>query len=177
MRLRLQDEIMLQQGIFTTVVAAEDVIITMINSNPDLQRYLFLFVGGNYSRILTGVHRTTTHFDVQRAFTAHQLFTILTGASHTVIFVEHDLSLYEGAWDMITPIGEALSECSHDALVILYSPTPDRAFCALARKATRLYFLSPVKVMGSPTLPIQRHGSSQQYQVQFQKTLDAWSGA
>lgn len=174
MLVRLRDDIVLQPGMFTTVVASENEIVAMINANPDLQRYLFLFVSGNYSRILSGVHRTAMHFDVRRAFTAHQLFTVLTEAAHSVIFVEHDPTLYDGAWDMLTPVSEALSECSRDAMVILYSPTPDRAFCSLARLATRLYFLSPVEIPGAVRSPVPHGGKS--YQDACQKTLDAWAG-
>lgn len=47
----------------------------MINANTDLQCYLFLFIGRIYSRMLFGVHRMATNFDVQRVFTAHQVFT------------------------------------------------------------------------------------------------------
>jgi hypothetical protein len=142
MRVELQKGLVLQPGTFNAVVAPEAVVISMINTNEDLQRYLFLFVGGNYSRILSGIHRTATNFDIRRAFTAHQLFTILSEASHTFIFVEHDPTLYDGAGDMITPIAGLLNEISRESTVVLYSPTPDRAFRALIRDANRVYFLS-----------------------------------
>jgi len=83
--------------------------------------------------------------DVAGAFTAHQLFTILKEASHTVVFIEHDSSMYDGAWEMITPIAGALREIGHESMVILYSVTPDRAFSALIQKADRVYSLSSVE--------------------------------
>jgi len=97
MLIELQKGVILQPGTFNAVLAPDEVIISAINNNSDIQRYLFLFVGGNYSRILSGIHRTTTNFEIRRAFTAHQLFTILKEASHTFVFIEHDSSIYDGA--------------------------------------------------------------------------------
>jgi hypothetical protein len=45
--------------------------------------FLFLYVSGNYSRLLSSINRSSKNFEVRRAFTAHQLFTILK-VSHTV---------------------------------------------------------------------------------------------
>jgi DNA polymerase I len=177
MLVELQKGLVIQPGTFNAVIAHESVVISMINANADLQRYLFLFIGGNYSRILSGVHRTATNFDVQRAFTAHQLFTCLTTASHTFVFVEHDATLYDGAWDMITPIASALLEISRESTVILYSPTPDRAFRALIRDANRVYFLSVPEEMKRcySGIRVSPH-SPPAYTNRSQKTLDGWAG-
>jgi hypothetical protein len=173
MRVELQKGLVLQPGTFNAVVAPEAVAISMINTNADLQRYLFLYVGGNYSRILSGIHRTATNFDIQRAFTAHQLFTILSEASYTFIFVEHDPTLYDGAKDMITPIARLLDEISRESTVILYSPTPDRAFRALIRDANRVYYLSVPEEMkrGYAHRPVHSYVC----QSGRQKTLDSWT--
>jgi len=112
-------------------------MISAINSNADLQRFLFLYIGGNYSRILSGINRTSKNFNVQRAFTSHQLFTILREAGHTIVFVEHDPSLFDGAMDMIEPVADALREAGRESLVIIYTPVADRTFSALTRKANR----------------------------------------
>ncbi len=177
MHIELQNNMMLQPGTFTAVVAPEKTIISFINNNLDLQRYLFLFVGGNYSRILSGIHRTVTRFEVQRAFTAHQLFTILTESAHTMILIEHDPTLYDQAGEMIAPIAGAIDECSRDALVILYSPTADRAFCALTQTANRFYFLSPLPKFPTnrPSPGISPYGTSSP--SSYQKTLAVWSDA
>ncbi len=177
MFVELQKGMVLQPGTFNAVVAPEAVAISMINSNADLQRYLFLFVGGNYSRILSGIHRTATNFDVQRACTAHQLFTILSGASHTFIFIEHDETLYDGAKDMITPIAGLLNEISREATVILYSPTPDRAFRALIHDANRVYFLSvPNELKNFYSASRFSPHAPPAYTNRSQKTLDSWAG-
>ena len=175
MRVELQKGLVLQPGTFNAVIAPESVVISMINSNADLQRYLFLFVGGNYSRILSWVHRTATNFDVQRAFTAHQLFTILSCALHTCIFIEHDATLYDGAWDMITPIARLLNEISREVTVILYSPTPDLTFRALIRDANRVYFLSvPEELKNFYSASRFSPHAPPAYTNRSQKTLDGW---
>jgi len=177
MFIELQKGLVLQPGTFNAVVAPEAVAISMINTNADLQRYLFLFVSGNYSRILSGIHRMATNFNIQRAFTAHQLFTIISSASHTFIFVEHDATLYDGAGEMITPIAGALGEISHDATVVLYSPTPDRAFRALIRDANRVYFLSVPEELRDRYSNSRTHRRlPPAFPNRNQKTLDSWAG-
>jgi DNA polymerase I len=137
MQIEIRKGLALHPGTFNAVVAPEREIIAAINSNTELQRFLFLYISGNYSRILSGINRQSKNFDVRRGFTAHQLFTTLREAGHTVIFVEHDPSLFDGAVDMLEPVANALKEVSREALVILYAPVADRTFSALARKADR----------------------------------------
>jgi hypothetical protein len=55
---------------------------------------------------------------------------------HTFVFIKPEATLYDGVGDMITPIDSALLEISYESTVVLYSPTPDRAFRALIRDAT-----------------------------------------
>jgi hypothetical protein len=109
----------------------------------DLQRYHFLFVCGNYSRILSSVHRTAPNFDIRRAFSAYQLATILSEGSHTFVLIEHDQGMYDGTRDMIPVIAQTLKQLSHETTIVLYSPAPDRAFRSLIRDANRVYCLSP----------------------------------
>jgi DNA polymerase I len=137
MQIELHKGLALQPGTFNAVVVPEKVMVSAINSNADLQRFLFLYIGGNYSRILSGINRTSKNFNVQRAFTAHQLFTILREAGHTIIFVEHDPSLFDGAMDMIEPVADAMQEAGRESLVIIYTSVADRTFSALTRKANR----------------------------------------
>jgi DNA polymerase I len=147
MQFILQPGVSLLAGRFNAVVAPEHTITGAINRNTGLQRYLFLFVCGNYSRILNGISGNTKTFEIRRAFTAHQMLTILKESSHTIIFIEHDPTLYDEARTMIAPIAGTLKEISHDLLMILYSPKPDQAFCSLIRDAGRIYFLTPASGM------------------------------
>ena len=139
MQIEIRRGIALQPGTFNAVVAPEKEIVAAINSNTDLQRFLFLYIGGNYSRVLSGINRQSKNFDVRRAFTAHQLFTTLREAGHTVVFVEHDPSLFDGAGAMLEPVAGALKEVARESLVILYTPVADRTFAALARRADRYF--------------------------------------
>ena len=138
MQIELRKGMNLYPGTFNAVIAPEKVMVSAINSNAELQRFLFLYISGNYSRILSGVNRTSKNFDVQRAFTAHQLFSILKEAGHTVILVEHDPTLFEGAEKMLLPVAGALKDAGRESLVILYTPAIDQVFSSLMRRADRI---------------------------------------
>ncbi|MDD5025544.1 MAG: hypothetical protein PHN79_10635 [Methanoregula sp.] len=138
MQIELRKGMNLYPGTYTAVIAPERVMVSAINSNAELQRFLFLYISGNYSRILSGIHRTSKNFDVQRAFTAHQLFAMLKEAGHTVILVEHDPTLYEGAEKMLVPVAGALKDAGRESLVILYAPAIDRGFAILMQRADRV---------------------------------------
>jgi DNA polymerase I len=150
MQIEIRRGLALYPGTFNAVIAPEKEIIAAINSNEDLQRFLFLYICGNYSRILSGINRQSKNFDVQRGFTAHQLFTMLREAGHTVVFVEHDPSLFDGAVEMLEPVAGALKELARDSLVILYTPLTDRTFSALARKADHYIEIVPAEVNRYP---------------------------
>jgi hypothetical protein len=138
MLIELRKGMTLHPGTFNAVIAPEKVMVAALNSNTDLQRFLFLYVSGNYSRLLSSISRSSKNFEVRRAFTAHQLFTILKEASHTVVLVEHDPTLFDGAEVMIPQIAGMLKEVGRESLVILYSPTADHTFSLLMRQADHL---------------------------------------
>ena len=138
MLIMLRKGITLQQGTFTAVIAPEPVILSALNDNPDLARFLFLFLCGNFSRILSRINRASSNFEIRRPFTADQILTTLKEARHTVIFIEHDPTLFDGADRLLVPVAAALRDAGHEALVILYSPAMDRSFAALACQADRL---------------------------------------
>lgn len=143
MLIMLRKGITLLPGTFTGVIAPEPVILSALNDNPDLGRFLFLFLCGNYSRILSRLDRTSSNFEIRRPFTADQLLTALKEAGHTVIFIEHDPTLFDGADRLLAPVAAALRDAGREALVILYSPAMDRSFAALARQADRLIEIMP----------------------------------
>jgi len=138
MLIMLRKGVTLQQGTFTAVIAPEPVVLSALNDNPDLGRFLVLFLCGNYSRILSRINRTSSNFEIRRPFTADQLLTALKDTGHTVIFIEHDPTLFDGADRLLAPVASALRDAGREALVILYSPVMDRSFAALARQADRL---------------------------------------
>jgi len=138
MLIMLHRGITLQQGTFTAVIAPEQVILPALNDNPDNGRFLFLFICGNNSRLLSRINRMPANFEIRRPLTADQLLTALKEAGHTVIFVEHDTTLFDGADCLLVPVAATLRDAGHEALVILYSPDMDRSFAALASEADRL---------------------------------------
>jgi len=171
MQIEIRKGLALQPGTFNAVISPENVMVTALNSNADLQRFLFLYVGGNYSRILNGISRKSTNFEIRRAFTAHQLFKTLREVSHTIVFVEHDPSLFDGAMDMIEPVANALREAGRESLVVLYTPVPDRTFSSLARTAGRyieIVAVEPEHQQIRTTRLIRQHGM----RVAGQRTLE-----
>jgi len=143
MLIELRKGMTLHPGTFNAVIAPEKVMVAALNSNTDLQRFLFLYVSGNYSRLLSSISRSSKNFEVRRAFTAHQLFTILKEASHTVVLVEHDPTLFDGAEVMIPQIAGMLKEVGRESLAILYSPSVDHTFSLLMRQADHLIEIAP----------------------------------
>ena len=146
-------------GTFSAVIAPERVILAALNDNPDLQRFLFLFVCGNYSRLLSRIRRTSANFEIRRPFTADQLLTVLKEASHTIVFIEHDPTLFDDAERLLAPLAAALRDTGREALLILYSPTMDRSFAILARQADRLIEIMPEEPAYRPVYTGNRRGN------------------
>jgi hypothetical protein len=143
MLIELRRGITLHPATFTAVIAPEAIMLAALNGNPDLRRFLFLFICGNYSRLISRINRDASNFEVRRPFTADQLLAILNEAGQTIIFIEHDPTLFEGAGHLLDPLSSAMKQAGHGSLVILYAPAMDRSFSALARQADRLIELLP----------------------------------
>lgn len=139
MEFELHPSVTLESGTFSVVMAPEEIVLRGLNGTPALSRFLFLYVCGNYSRLLTGIRRRSAHFEVRRAFTLFQLLTILREAHHTILFLEHDPALYEDAGSLLPEVAGALAEAARTALVVLYAPRPDPALKVLARRADRVF--------------------------------------
>jgi hypothetical protein len=90
-------------------VTPREHFIAMLNRNLNLQRFKVLFVTGNYSGILSRLHRRFTELEIRRGFTTFQLMTILEEACHSLIIVEPDLLLYEDS-RMVEHIQQALNK-------------------------------------------------------------------
>ena len=59
MDLRINDRIILQPGRFNAMIAPPDLFLKGINDNPVIGRYTTLLIGGNFSRLLNGITRTS----------------------------------------------------------------------------------------------------------------------
>jgi DNA polymerase I len=173
MRIDLQPDILLEPGTFNAVIAPVEVISTLINTCEDLRRYLFLFVCGNFSRVLPAVNRTAPNFEIRRAFTAYQLATILSEASHTVILIEHDPGMFEGARDMIGVIAQTFRQLSCESTILLFTPAPDPVFRSMIRDANRIYYLHPpVTPVPGRSFGNARFAGCRGYRKEKQTTLD-----
>jgi DNA polymerase I len=151
MLIELRKGMTLHPCTFTAVIAPEKVMLSALNNNIDLQRFLFLYVSGNYSRLLSSINRSSKNFEVRRAFTAHQLFTILKEVSHTVLLLEHDPTLFDGAAEMMLQIAGMLKDIGREPLVIVYTPSIDRSFSVLMRQADHIIEFAPAEdFIGTP---------------------------
>jgi hypothetical protein len=152
MQFDLHPSVTLSSGTFSALVAPEELVLAGLNDNPVLKRFLFLFICGNYSRLLSGINRRSVNIEVRRAFTAFQLLTILRESYHTIVFVEHDPGLYEGAGEeVVGQVAQALKSAGQGSVVVLYSPAEDPAFSDMAQLADRFFALS-----SPPAPPLQR---------------------
>jgi DNA polymerase I len=173
MLIELRKGMTLHPCTFNAVIAPEKVMISALNNNIDLQRFLFLYVSGNYSRLLASINRSSKNFEVRRAFTAHQLFTILKEVSHTVVLLEHDPTLFEGAENMLPQIAGMLRDISRESLVILYTPSIDRPFSVLMRQASHIIEFAPADdFVGTPEYRSPRSHRSCETPPYAQRTLE-----
>ena len=161
MLIELRKGMTLHPCTLNAVIAPEKVMVSALNNNVDLQRFLFLYISGNYSRLLSSINRASKNFEVRRAFTAHQLFTILKEVSHTVVLLEHDPTLFEGAEEMLPQIAGMLRDIGRESLVILYTPSIDRPFSVLMRQADHIVEIAPADDITGTAL----HRSSRSYRT------------
>ena len=124
---------------FNVLVAPRQTFIDMLNRNPNLQRFKILYVSGNFSGILSQLHRTFTELEVRRGFTTFQIMTILEENHHPFLIVEHNPQLYERARDMAGCIAQAMKQASREATILLYAPALDRHLEAMAEFADRVF--------------------------------------
>ncbi|MGB7544795.1 MAG: hypothetical protein WBL92_04255, partial [Methanothrix sp.] len=125
MEIELHPAISLLEETFNVLVAPAEMLVDALNRHLNLQRYKVLFVGGNYSRILSKLNRNINELDVRRAFTSFQLMTILDENHHSFLIVEHDPMLYEDAEHMIEYVAQHLRQTSREATILLYAPALD----------------------------------------------------
>lgn len=137
-----RDHILIQEWAFNVLIAPPEVALRIFNDHPELQRYLVLYICGNYSRILSGLSRRFTEFDVRRAFTAFQLLKILREHHHSFIFIEHDPTLFAEEEELLHQLPLLLRETASKATVLLYSPVIDRSIQAIQEKAHRVFIIS-----------------------------------
>jgi DNA polymerase I len=150
MLIELRKGMTLYTGTFNAVIAPEKVMVSALTSNADLQR--FLYVSGRYSRLLSLIKRSAGNTEVRRACTARQLFVLLQGVCHTVVFLEHDPAVFDGAEEMIPYVGGILRDISRESLVVLYTPSVDRSFSLLMRHADQFIEITAANDLSGTTM-------------------------
>ena len=140
MDLRINDRIILSPGRFYAIVAPVEMFLAGLNNNPVIERYTTILIGGNFSRLLDGINRTSGNFEIRRAFTVHQLLTILREEYHSIVIVEHDPTLYDDSGNVKRVVPPTMKDVSRDSIFVLYAPKMDRSFGYLAHTADHLYY-------------------------------------
>jgi len=140
MDLRINNRHTLLPGRFYAIVALVETILEGLNGNTTLQRYSTLFICSNFSRILNGINRTSNNFSIQRPFTAHQLLTVLRENTNSIVFCEHDASIYDDAGEVKRWIAQTMKDVSRDTIFVLYAPAMDRSFAYLASAADHVLY-------------------------------------
>ena len=140
MDLEIAPGLIFEQGRLNVFIAPVERFVDFFNESQNFQRYMTLYVSGNFSRVLSYVDRTVTRFEVRRAFTSFQLKTILEENYHTVVVFEYDPTLFEGDPRMKEIIAEALQEVAYSCIVIVYAPKTDWILRQILRRVKRLMF-------------------------------------
>ena len=150
MLIELRKGMTLSPGTFNAVIAPEKVMVSALTASADLQR--FLYVSGRYSRLLSCIKRSDGNAEVRRACTARQLIALLQEVRHTVVFLEYDPAVLDGAEEMIPQLGGILRDIGRESLVILYAPSVDRSFSLLMRHADRFIEITAANDLGGTTM-------------------------
>jgi len=127
-----------EQNSFTVLIADENVASRTIEDHLNSFNLTFLYICGNFSRVLSRIKNRRVNFDVRRAFTAFQLLAILEESHHSSIFMEHDPTLFEDYRELIEYVSLALKDRSGNSTVLLYSPHSDPFLSEISLKADRI---------------------------------------
>jgi hypothetical protein len=100
------------------LIATHEMVHQSPKQHIDQQGYKVLYIGGNYSSILSKLDCRFKDLEIRRGFTVSNLMTILEEAPHSLIIIEHDLLLYEDATRMIELVSLAMCDASKKAMLI-----------------------------------------------------------
>jgi hypothetical protein len=139
MEFELAPAISVLTGTFSAMIAPEELVLPAL-TNPDNGRYLFLYLAGNTSGILPALTKRPGNMEIRRAYSPGQLATEIHGTRHSLLFVEHDPSLYDSEDDAAS-VAHELKAASEGAIVVLYTPRADPWFDLFLSRADQVYFL------------------------------------
>ncbi|MDH7592769.1 MAG: hypothetical protein QHG99_00225 [Methanomicrobiales archaeon] len=142
MEIELHPTVLLESGTFSVLVAPPEMLVPRLNAVlRELERFLVLYVCGNYSRLLSRVHRSCRNLEIRRSFTAFQLLQILEESHHTFVFIEYDPTLFSEERSLQRCLPRACRDVAHYGIVVIYAPEMDRYLRLLARDADRVFHL------------------------------------
>jgi hypothetical protein len=160
MEFELAPAISVLTGTFCAMIAPEELVLPAL-TNPDNGRYLFLYLAGVTSGILPALARRPGNMEVKRVVSTGQLGAEIRGARHSILFIEHDQSLYDSEEDAAS-VAHALKGASEGAAVVVYTPRADPWFDVILSRADQVYFFrdphvppqnTPRRMQPSRTLP------------------------
>jgi len=161
-----QDRCLVAEGLQAILILAED---GALKSHLELHGYKIFFICVNYSRILSRLNRNFTQLEVRRAFTVFQLMTILEENHHSLLIVENNPLLYEGAKEMVDYLAQALKQTSREATVLLYAPALDPYLQKMTELADRVFC-----IYGEPA-GAKGRGKAEARMPGAQRTLETYS--
>ncbi len=124
---------------FNVLCAPVDVCISCVEDYVENCRFPALYVCGNGSSV---VGRLKGGLHVRRGFTIHQVMEILLDTYEDVIFVEHDLLLFEDVnFQTFEDFVLLLRQIGRDRLLVYFSPKRDRIFDFIASLADRYVYV------------------------------------
>lgn len=140
------------------LVAPEIVAANALRELLERQRYLLLYICGNYSRLLSMLGLRSADFDIRRAFTAAQLLTIVEEAHQTLVFIEHDPNLFAESEELLGYAVLALKELSKESAVTMYSPFMDDSLQRFSNIADRVFCLADLSAGAASKSRTNRFG-------------------
>jgi hypothetical protein len=141
MEFELSPGIAFRTGTFSTLLAPEELVVPALNRCETIRRFMILFISGMSSQILPRLTPLLTCMDTCEAATADRVHELLAGAHQSIIFVEHDPSLYGQDAKLYAETYRLLRNLAASAVVIVYASTPDRSFDYLSHHADRAFYL------------------------------------
>lgn len=137
-------------GTFCAMIAPEELVLPVL-TNPDYGNYLFLYLAGTTSGILPALAKHPGNMEVRRVVSPGQLVAEIRAARHSILFVEHDPSLYASEEDAAA-VAAALKGASEGAVVVLYVPGADPWFDLILSRADQVVFFRepPVPTRDTP---------------------------
>lgn len=160
MEFELAPAISVHTGTFCAMIAPEELVLPAL-TNPDNGRYLFLYLAGTTSGILPALARRPGNIEVKRVVSPGQLAAEIRVARHSILFAEHDYSLYDCEEDAAL-VAHELKGAAEGAAVVLYTPRADPWFDVMLSRAELVYFFrgtpvpprnTPRRMQPSRTLP------------------------